>query len=85
MEIFSASDTQNSQGEGVWVGFTSRAVGINCCDSIEVGSLLWKILISEGACFFIYSYHPIPGEKKRRNVLFIYETQGFSPIYVCLS
>lgn len=62
MEIFQAIRMHKGMGFG-WF-FTSRAVGINCCDSIEVGSLIWEILISEGACFFIYSYHPIPGEKK---------------------
>lgn len=68
---------------GFGVGFTSRAVGINCCYPIEVGSLLWKILISEGASFFIDSYHPIPGEKKGEEVFYSKTWGVFPPLYVC--
>lgn len=68
---------------GSGVGFTSRAVGINCCYPIEVGSLLWKILISEGASFFIDSYHPIPGEKKGKKC-FIQKLGVFFPLFMCV-
>lgn len=53
--------------------FTSGAVGINCSYSVEMRSLLGKILISKGAGFFINSYHTIPGDQRGRSALLIYE------------
>lgn len=73
------------KGVGLGWVFTSRAVGINCCDSIEVGSLLWEILVSERASFFIDSYHPIPGEKKKGEKVFYSPMKlGFFSPSVCV-
>jgi len=68
---------QTARRGGGWSCFTSGAVGINCRYSIEMRSLLWKILIGEGAGFFVDSYHPIPGDKRGRGALLICGTWVF--------
>lgn len=87
LSMWQPSDDQE-MGWVEWC-FTSRAVGVNCCDSVQVRPLLWKILISEGTGFLIDSYHPIPGEEREEKSLTHLRNEGVGvtppPTYVHLT